>query len=126
MDNVTHTLIGALLGETVARSTQPDPRGLPGAVRRNLLVATAAIGSNLPDSDLLYSFIGGKLNYLLHHRGHTHTILVALLLGLLTLAITRWWLRRRGLPASSQDYVLLPLVVAFLALLLLTVGFRNN
>jgi hypothetical protein len=53
MDNVTHTLIGALLGETLARTTQPDPRGLPDEVRRNLLVAAGAIGSNLPDVDVL-------------------------------------------------------------------------
>ena len=71
MDNITHTLIGALLGETIARTTQRDPRGLPGEVRRNLLVTTSAIGSNLPDVDVFYSFIGGKINYLLQHRGYS-------------------------------------------------------
>ena len=110
MDNVTHTLIGALLGETVARTTQPDPRGLPGDVRRNLLVATAAIGSNLPDVDVLYSFIGGKINYLLQHRGHSHTIVGALLLAAVAFAIARWQLRvavirlRRATCAGSQAY----------------------
>jgi len=89
-------------------------------------VTLAAIGSNLPDSDLLYSFIGRKLNYLLHHRGHTHTILIALLLGAATLAITRWWLRRRGLQASSQDYALLATVLMFTPLLHIAMDFTNN
>src|SRR5690349_7745695 len=103
MDNVTHTLIGALLGETVARTTQPDPRVLPGEIRRNLLVATAAIGSNLPDVDLLYSFIGGKISYLLQHRGHSHTIIGALVLAAIAFAITRWRLRSRGHSAAPRD-----------------------
>ena len=61
------------------------------ATRRNLCVTLSAIGSNLPDSDLLYSFFGGKLNYLLHHRGHTHTLIGAVVLaGLMYLAAWAW------------------------------------
>ena len=126
MDNVTHTLIGALLGETVARTTQPDPRGLPATVRRNLLVATAAIGSNLPDIDVLYSFIGGKLNYLLHHRGHSHTIIGALLLAAAAFAIARWQLGRRGHAPSSRDVRSLAGVFAITPLLHIGMDFTNN
>src|SRR5687768_1114262 len=103
MDNLTHTLIGALVGEAVARALPRAESDLPEQTRRNLCVTLAAIGSNLPDSDLLYSFFGGKVNYLLHHRGHTHTILIALLLGAAVFGLTRWWLRRRNLQASSAD-----------------------
>jgi inner membrane protein len=126
MDNVTHTIIGALVGEVAARVAPSHKSTLPATTRRNLCVTLAAIGSNLPDSDLLYSFIGGKLNYLLHHRGHTHTILIALLLGAATLAITRWWLRRRGLQASSQDYALLGAVLLFTPLLHIAMDLTNN
>jgi inner membrane protein len=126
MDNVTHTLIGALLGETVARSTQPDPRGLPGETRRNLLVATAAIGSNLPDVDVLYSFIGGKVNYLLQHRGYSHTIIGALLLAAVVFAISRWRLARRGPPPSSHDLRWLAGVLALTPLLHIGMDFTNN
>jgi inner membrane protein len=126
MDNITHTLIGALVGETVARTTQSDPGGLPGEVRRNLLVATAAIGSNLPDIDVLYSFIGAKVNYLLHHRGHTHTIVGALLLAAAAFAITRWLLTRRGPVASRRDLSWLVGVLAFTALLHIAMDFTNN
>lgn len=103
MDNLTHTLIGILAGETAARTSSEDPHGLPPQTRRNLLVTLAAIGSNLPDADLLYSFIGGKINYLTHHRGHTHTIVGALLLAALAYAATHWWLRKRGLDVSRKD-----------------------
>jgi inner membrane protein len=126
MDNVTHTLIGALLGETIARTTQGDPRGLPGEVRRNVLVAAAAIGSNLPDVDVLYSFIGGKLNYLLQHRGHSHTIIGALLLAIVTFAIARWVLARRGHAPSSQDLTWLAAVLAITPLLHIGMDFTNN
>ena len=126
MDNVTHTLIGALLGETVARTTRGDPRGLPGEVRRNLLVATAAVGSNLPDIDVLYSFIGGKLNYLLQHRGHSHTIIGALLLAAVAFAIARWRLRRRGHAPSSGDMRWLAGVFAITPLLHIGMDATNN
>lgn len=126
MDNITHTIIGTLVGEVAARVAPGGRSTLPVATRRNLCVTLAAIGSNLPDSDLLYSFFGGKLNYLLHHRGHTHTVLVALLLGLAVLAITHWWIRRRGLQASSEDYALLTGVLLFTPLLHIAMDFTNN
>jgi inner membrane protein len=126
MDNVTHTLIGALLGETVARTTQPDPRGLQGEVRRNLLVATAAIGSNLPDVDVLYSFIGGKINYLLQHRGHSHTIIGALALAAIAFAITRWRLKSRGHSPAPRDVLWLASVFVITPLLHIGMDFTNN
>jgi inner membrane protein len=126
MDNVTHTIIGALVGEVAARVAPSRKSTLPATTRRNLCVTLAAIGSNLPDADLFYSFFNGKLNYLLHHRGHTHTVLIALLLGAATLAITRWWLRRRRLQASSQDYAVLAAVLSFTPLLHIAMDFTNN
>lgn len=126
MDNITHTIVGTLIGEAAARVAPAERSTLPATTRRNMCVTLAAIGSNLPDTDLLYSFFGGKLNYLLHHRGHTHTILIALLLGAAVLAITRWWLRRRGLQASSQDYALLAGVLLFTPLLHIAMDFTNN
>lgn len=126
MDNLTHTIIGTLVGEVAARVAPGRRSTLPATTRRNLSVTLAAIGSNLPDSDLLYSYFDGKISYLLHHRGYTHTILIALLLGAATLAITRWWLRRRGLHPSSQDYALLGGVLLFTPLLHIAMDFTNN
>lgn len=126
MDNLTHTLIGTLLGETTARTTAPDPHGLPAAVRRNLLVTFAAIGSNLPDIDVAYSFLGGKVNNLLHHRGHSHTVLGTLLLTGIMLLIAQLWLRRRGLIPSRQDQLLLLAVAVVMPLLHIGMDFTNN
>ncbi len=126
MDNITHTIIGTLVGEVAARVAPSKRSTLPAATRRNLCVTLAAVGSNLPDSDLLYSFFGGKLNYLLHHRGHTHTVLIAVVLGLAIFALTRWWIRRRGLQASPADYALLAGVLLFTPLLHIAMDFTNN
>lgn len=126
MDNLTHTLIGALVGEAVARAIPRAQNDLSEQTRRNLCVTLAAVGSNLPDSDLLYSFFGGKVNYLLHHRGHTHTILIALLLGAAVFTFTLWWLRRRNLQPSSADQKLLAGVLLLTPLLHIAMDFSNN
>jgi inner membrane protein len=96
MDNVTHALAGLLLADLtvhqLARRTRaPVDRG----VRRTAAVL-GVVAAEFPDLDILYSgpVLGmGKLGYLLHHRGHTHTVLVALvcavLLWGLTLALSR-------------------------------------
>ncbi|MET0988616.1 MAG: metal-dependent hydrolase [Steroidobacteraceae bacterium] len=101
MDNVTHTLVGALLGEAIARCCM---RSLPLEARRRIFVPTLAIGSNLPDLDLLYTTVGqGKLDYLLHHRGHTHTILGALLLSLGMWLLYEWlWRARKHVPLPLE------------------------
>jgi inner membrane protein len=104
MDNITHTLLGALVGETVARCLPATRSLLPETQRRSLFVSLMVVGSNVPDLDSLYAGItGGKLGYLLHHRGHTHTVLGALLLAFLTYALWLWWMQRRRLPHSAYD-----------------------
>lgn len=91
-----------------------------------MIVTAAAIGSNLPDLDLLYAFVGGKVNYLLHHRGHTHTIVGALLLAALFFLAGRAWLRRRGQVPSSSDLWWLGAVLACSALLHITMDATNS
>lgn len=80
MDNVTHALAGCLLAGAVV--TVAERRGVE--VSPRFRVAATALGiatAELPDIDLVYagSSLGmGKLGYLLHHRGHTHTVLFAI------------------------------------------------
>lgn len=126
MDNLTHTLIGTLLGETVSRTTRADEHGLPAELRRNLLVTLAAVGSNLPDADLLYSYYDGKIGYLLQHRGHSHTLLGALVLGALTYAVTLWWLRRRKLTVARVDRRWILATLGLTLLLHIAMDFTNN
>jgi inner membrane protein len=104
MDNVTHTLIGVLAGEACALRRPAASSGLSTHQRRNLFVTMMGVGSNLPDLDFLYSTItGSKLDYLLHHRGHTHTLAgiaaIALLLGF----AAEWWIRRRASSVTRSD-----------------------
>ena len=96
MDNVTHALAGMLLAEAVVHSLTPaGARPNPGFRRAAWLAS--AVANNFPDLDFLYRRITpGKIGYLLHHRGHTHTLLVAVVLGALTFFGVRWLSRRLG------------------------------
>jgi len=91
MDNLTHSLVGLALGELVDRALPAPPDQAQGRTRRRVLLATGALASNFPDLDLVLTpLLGPPLGYLLHHRGHTHTLLfalpqIALLLGLMWL-----------------------------------------
>lgn len=106
MDNLTHTLVGVLAGEVAARATRDDPQGLPASARRGTLVAMGIIGGALPDIDLAWSLqvvTGDKLGYLLHHRGHTHTLAGCVLLGLLMYGLVLLWMRWRGWRPGPRD-----------------------
>jgi inner membrane protein len=101
VENITHSLVGATLAELVL------PASASPAQRRLYFVA-GIIAANLPDADLLYSRITPPpLGYLLHHRGHTHTIagLVgqAMLIALVALVPAV----RRHIGASRQRFGLL-------------------
>jgi inner membrane protein len=115
VDNLTHTLIGLIAGEAVAQTAPPRDGGLPANVRRSLFVALAVIGGNLPDIDLLYSYRGlsqHKLNYLLQHRGYTHSVIGCLLLAALLVAATEWWMHvRRWSPTPIERWSLAGMAV---------------
>ena len=102
MDNVTHAFVGAAMAECAMPAD---------ASRRTRLglMAVGVIGANAPDVDLLYTRITeAPLGYLLHHRGHTHT-----LPGLALLAMLIWtgvWLLRRNsgdAPLARRRWMLL-------------------
>lgn len=94
MDNVTHALAGCLLGaatiEIARRWTGIEP---PLALRRAAYVV-GVVTAELPDADLVYAGerLGmGQLGYLLHHRGHTHTVVFALAAGIVVWLLTIAW-----------------------------------
>ena len=127
MDNVTHTLIGVLVGEAAARLTKPSPDGLSQTQRRSLFVTTMAIGSNLPDLDFLYSTLtGSKLDYLLHHRGHTHTFVVAVLIAGIVWLGYELWARRRALPMARSDRIALIALALLAPVLHIFMDMTNN
>ncbi|MEO7457885.1 MAG: metal-dependent hydrolase [Gemmatimonadaceae bacterium] len=89
MENITHSLMGATLAElALPRAATPS--------QRRLFFAAGIIAANLPDADLVYTRITAPpLGYLLHHRGHTHTVVGLIVLGMLIWLVSR-------LPAVSR------------------------
>jgi inner membrane protein len=129
LDNLTHTLVGVIAGEALARSTPANPSGLPSAERRGLFITLCAVGGNLPDLDLLYSyrgFTGNKLGYLLEHRGYTHTVVGCVVLGLLLYVAAECWIRWRHLTPARQDRLQLLGVSLFATLLHLAMDALNS
>lgn len=127
MDNLSHTLIGAMLGEALEQGARRGNDGLPETTRRNLLVWTMAVGNNLPDIDFIYPEITDlKLDYLLHHRGHTHTVLGALVIAALLFAACRAWLRYRKLTPSASDQRWLAGAALLAPMLHIAMDFNNS
>jgi inner membrane protein len=124
LDNITHSLVGLVLADGLlalrahgsnARGTPPvdgPPKTAPVAPAGALAGATvlvAMLANNAPDLDFLYRRITpGKLGYLLHHRGHTHTLLATLPLALVCVTIAAGWvrLRRERLPLREYGFLL--------------------
>ncbi len=91
MDNITHSLVGLALGELVERALPAPLDPARGRTRRHTLLLTGLLASNFPDLDLVLTpLLPAPLGYLIHHRGHTHTLLYALPQVALLLALT--WL----------------------------------
>jgi inner membrane protein len=123
LDNVTHSLAGMLLAETALVSRRESRPRL-----RAIAYLASVLANNLPDSDIVYTWITGPkpLGSLLHHRGHTHTLLLALPMAwLLGLALWRWYSRRNA-DASKRDQNLILGLCLVGPLLHLTMDLGNN
>ncbi|MGZ8455124.1 MAG: metal-dependent hydrolase [Gemmatirosa sp.] len=114
MDNVTHSLAGLLLAESAVQLRARRTGAAPSPRFRAVAAVASMIAANLPDADLLYTGVGGdRLTYMLHHRGHTHTVVVALLGAALLwgAASLVWRWRAREAPARVDTHWLLGLLV---------------
>jgi inner membrane protein len=80
-------------------------RGKASAEWRGLVYLASIVANNLPDLDIVYVGItGGKLGYLLHHRGHTHTLVAAFASGLVIAFTMRAMARWRSIAFDSSDW----------------------
>lgn len=105
MDNITHSLTGLAVGELIHRSLPTEPDDVRNRLRRKLVLVTCFLASNFPDLDLfLTSLLPPPLGYLLHHRGHTHTLLYLLPQAILLLAVV-WCLSPSARTALRQSAV---------------------
>jgi len=95
---------------------------------RAALYLVSALGNNLPDSDIVYSWMDGPkpLGSLLHHRGHTHTLALALPMAwLLGFAVWRWFRGRQADAGEAEKRLIFVLELAGPVLHLL-MDFGNN
>jgi len=72
-------------------------------VTRRVFVVTGAIAANGPDIDLVYTGLTEEpLGYLLHHRGHSHTLPGLIVLGgLIWIALRLWPAARTAVAEAS-------------------------
>ena len=118
LDNVTHSLIGHALGRALGeRSGEP-------AAHARAAIWTSVLASNAPDLDFVLPYFAHdpKLAYLLHHRGYTHTALVAVPMGLAFAALCCWLARVRD-PIARRRVLL---IGALAAALHVAFDFLNN
>ena len=109
MDNITHSLVGVALADLAMGRRAPK-------VQRPLLVGAGIAGANLPDIDIAFSWITpAPLGYLLHHRGHTHTVAGLAVLALAMYAVYWYVPAVRKMPLSGRLRVWLLIAVALVS-----------
>jgi inner membrane protein len=124
MDNVTHSLAAVLVAEAVcAARRQPSD-----ASRfRAAALAVSLFANNLPDLDFAYRrATPGKLGYLLHHRGHTHTLVGATVLSVVALSLVFVWTRVRDVRFDAASWQVLAGLSLFGSVLHIVMDFQNN
>lgn len=105
MDNLSHSVSGLAAGELIHRFLPREAHPAHQHVRRRLLLFSAWAANNVPDLDIVLApLLPAPLGYLLHHRGHTHTLLYAIAQALLLMTII-WlaWPSARRLVRHSRS-----------------------
>lgn len=114
MDNITHALAGSLMAAAACEHVDRPADPLPPAFRR----AAWTIGivmAEFPDIDVFYSGASlgmGKLGYLLHHRGHTHTLLFGIAAALAAWGLALFLSRSLRAPRYARALLVLSLVAS--------------
>ena len=105
MDSITHTVLGACVGEALGGKKLGKKAMLIGAV-----------ANNVPDIDVVSSFWMKQADSLLAHRGFTHSILFALIF-----TFTAGWMMKkkfRNNPFSVREWFSLIGINLFLHLII--------
>ena len=87
----------------------------PSKGQRPVFVGAGIVAANLPDIDIAYAWITpAPLGYLLHHRGHTHTVVGLAVLALAMMAA--YWsfpsIRKLRLSARMRFWLLMAIALA--------------
>ena len=126
MDNLTHSLAGLIIADGAIALRQRW--GTPRSPRfRAAALATSVFANNAPDLDFVYTGItSGRLGYLLHHRGHTHTLGAVVPLALLSLVLAALATRLRPRSLGRHDAAALAALALFGGLVHVALDFGNN
>ncbi len=116
MDTLTHALSGALFARATAPAA-PRPEDPPIWQRVTVCAAAAAF----PDSDVVISFFSSYA-YLLHHRGVTHSLLMAPLWALLLAGLAALCFRQPGAWRTYAGVAALGIVAHILGDLITSFG----
>jgi inner membrane protein len=104
MENIAHAFAGLLVAQGVVAFRGRRAGAAPSERFARYAAWVSALANNVPDGDLVLTpLTGGKLGYLMHHRGHTHTIVVGVVLGLLVALVATALARARARGAFSRD-----------------------
>ncbi len=103
MDNLTHSLFGFSIAEASLSFLPNSSKKF-----RRTVVLSSVLANNLPDLDFCYApLTRGKLGYLIHHRGHTHTILMAMVFSAVWILVDRRiQIRKRQRRTSKEQWCL--------------------
>lgn len=115
MDNLSHSVASLAAGALLHRSLPPESDGGMQGIRHRMMLIACWLAGNFPDLDLVLTpLLPAPLGYLLHHRGHTHTVLYALPQALLLAALLYllWPAARRLLKQSASARLGLLLSIA--------------
>jgi inner membrane protein len=129
MDNFSHSVAGLAVGEVVHRCLPEESTVECNRVRHRLLLISGWLASNFPDLDLVLTpLLPEPLGYLLHHRGHTHTLLYAVpqALSLCAVLWALWPAARRLLKQSAVARTGLALTVGISLALHLLMDYLNS
>ncbi|MEW6057853.1 MAG: metal-dependent hydrolase [Bdellovibrionota bacterium] len=126
MDNLSHTIAGFIAAHATSVGLSSRKSAAEKRLRPTLWLASA-VANNLPDLDFaLAPLTTGKLGYLLHHRGHTHTFLGALPQSLV-LFFLFWMIYKRKHPEHERgDWKALLFIVVLGPFLHITMDFWNS
>jgi inner membrane protein len=104
LDNLTHTLAGLLLAEAAVQARAPKAEA--SAPFRAAAYFASAWVNNAPDLDFVYAGVTERpIGYLLHHRGHSHTVPIGIAIGVVTAVVGIALARRNDWRWSRSDRI---------------------
>lgn len=113
MDNMTHSLVGAAIAQGAIQwrlrgnASSPNVRDevKTASIAALPMYVTSILANNFPDLDIFITTVmDARLAYILHHRGHTHTLLFAPVQLMLILGILGIYARWKKPKWTSTDW----------------------